>query len=121
MVTDHAIFAALYAIARKFKIRTILSRTNAATESVMPRAWQHLKFDLLNLKSIHKRFGEIPITNYPTMSIWKMGIYNYSGLVKSVSLLNYIAYRKTDAMKILHDELDWQYYGGNHYESTFTK
>lgn len=121
MVTDHAIFAALYAIARKFNIRTILSGTNAATESVMPRTWQHLKFDLLNLKSIHKRFRKIPIKNYPTISIWKMGFYNYSGLVKSVSVLNHIAYRKADAMRVLQDELGWQYYGGKHYESTFTK
>ncbi len=121
MVTDHAIFAAMYRIANKNKIRYILSGTNAATESIMPAAWQHFKFDLLNLKSIHKRFGTLPIKNYPTLSVWQMAWNHYLRGAKSISLLNYIPYRKDEAMRTLRDELGWQYYGGKHYESTFTK
>jgi hypothetical protein len=41
--------------------------------------------------------------------------------VRSVSLLNYLPYRKTDAIRALQSELGWQYYGGKHYESVFTK
>lgn len=121
MVTDHAIFAAMYRIANKNKIRYILSGTNAATESIMPATWQHFKFDLLNLKAIHKRFGSLPIKNYPTLSVWQMAWSHYLRGAKSISLLNYIPYRKDEAMHTLKDELDWQYYGGKHYESTFTK
>jgi N-acetyl sugar amidotransferase len=121
MVTDHAIFAAIYQIANKHKINYILSGTNAATESIMPAAWQHFKFDLVNLKAIHKRFGTLPIKNYPTLSVWQMAWNHYLRGAKSISLLNYIAYRKDDAMRTLRDELGWQYYGGKHYESTFTK
>lgn len=121
MVTDHAIFAAMYRIANKNKIRYILSGTNAATESIMPAAWQHFKFDLLNLKAIHKRFGTIPIRNFPTLSVWQMAWNHYVRGAKSISLLNYLPYRKDEAMLILKEELGWQYYGGKHYESTFTK
>lgn len=121
MVTDHAIFAAMFKIAKKHKIRYILSGTNAATESIMPESWSHFKFDLLNLKSIHKRFGTLPISNFPTISIWKMAWNHYVSGPKAVSLLNYIPYRKEKAMQELKDELGWRYYGGKHYESTFTK
>lgn len=121
MVTDHAIFAAMYQIANKHKIRYILSGTNAATEAIMPAAWQHFKFDLRNLKAIHQRFGTRPIKRYPTLSVWEMAWNHYIRGAKSVSLLNYLPYRKDEAMKTLTDELGWQYYGGKHYESVFTK
>lgn len=121
MVTDHAIFAAMYQIANKHKIRYILSGTNAATEAIMPAAWQHFKFDLCNLKAIHQRFGNRPIKRYPTLSVWEMAWNHYVRGAKSVSLLNYLPYRKDEAMKTLTDELGWQYYGGKHYESVFTK
>jgi N-acetyl sugar amidotransferase len=121
MVTDHAIFAAMYQIANKHNIRYILSGTNAATESITPSAWYHFKFDLRNLKAIHKRFGKLPIKRYPTLSVWEMAWNHYIRGAKSVSLLNYLPYRKDEAMQILEKELGWQYYGGKHYESIFTK
>jgi N-acetyl sugar amidotransferase len=121
MVTDHAIFAAMYQIANNHNIRYILSGTNVATESIMPPAWQHFKFDLRNLKAIHKRFGTVPIKRYPTLSVWEMAWNHYVRGAKSISLLNYLPYRKDEAMRILEQELGWQYYGGKHYESVFTK
>jgi N-acetyl sugar amidotransferase len=121
MVTDHAIFAAMYRIAHQHKIRFILSGTNAQTESIMPPAWQHFKFDLRNLKAIHRRHGTLPIKRYPKLSVWGMAWNHYIWGAKSVSLLNYLPYRKSDAMRTLQTELGWQYYGGKHYESVFTK
>ena len=121
MVTDHAIFASMFDIANKHGIKTILSGTNAATESIMPESWQHFKFDLLNLKSIHRRFGTKPIHNYPTISIWRMAWQNFARKTKSVSILNYLPYSKTEAISTLERELGWKYYGGKHYESVFTK
>lgn len=121
MVTDHAIFAAMFKIARQQKIKYILSGTNAATESIMPKSWQHFKFDLRNLKSIHNKYGEIKIRNYPTISIWKMAWLKFSGQVQSVAILNYFNYSKKEAMEVLSRELSWKYYGGKHYESIFTK
>ena len=38
-----------------------------------------------------------------------------------INPLNYIDYRKDDAIEMLKKELGWQYYGGKHYESRFTK
>jgi len=49
-------------------------------------------------------------------------------LIKSFGLggtfvepLNMMNYKKNEAMDILIKEYDWKYYGGKHYESTFTK
>ena len=121
MVTDHAIFASLFDIAKKHKIRYILSGTNYATESIMPPSWQHFKFDLRNLRAIQSRFGTMKIKNYPTISVWRMAFNHYILGFKSISLLNYMPYKKEDAMKLLEEKLGWQYYGGKHWESTFTK
>jgi N-acetyl sugar amidotransferase len=121
MVTDHAIFASMFDIANKHGIKTILSGTNAATESIMPRSWQHFKFDLLNLKSIHKLYGTSPISHYPTISIWRMAWQNYVRKTGSVSILNYMPYSKSMAIDTLQRDLGWRYYGGKHYESVFTK
>ena len=121
MVTDHAIFAAMYRIAHQHGIRYILSGTNAQTESIMPAAWQHFKFDLRNLKAIHQRHGNLPIKRYPTLSVWGMAWNHYVWGVQSVSILNYLPYRKDEAMRVLREELGWQYYGGKHHESVFTK
>jgi N-acetyl sugar amidotransferase len=121
MVTDHAIFAAMFRIAKEHRIRYILSGTNAATESIMPPTWQHFKFDLRNLKAIHRRFGTLPIRRYPTIGVPGLAWNHYIAGVQSISLLNFLPYRKDVAIRTLQQELGWSYYGGKHYESVFTR
>jgi hypothetical protein len=41
--------------------------------------------------------------------------------IKQVSILNYITFNKTEAIKFLEKELSWRNYGGKHHESIFTK
>lgn len=121
MLTDHAIFAALYRLAQQHRIGYVLSGTNFATESVMPRSWLHMKADLRNIRAIHRRFGTVKLRSFPMMSVWKLAYYQYVRGIRSVSLLNYIPYSKTRALEELKQSVGWQYYGGKHYESTFTK
>jgi len=119
---DHAIFAALYDFADKNKIRYVLSGYNFATESIMPDAWGHQAMDYRHLRSIHKKFGEKELKEYPHLNFFQR--YIYFTLIKKMKIinpLNYINYRKTDAIEILKREIGWQYYGGKHYESRFTK
>lgn len=121
VVTDHAIFAALYQIARKHGIRYILSGRNAATESIMPSDWVWQKFDLKNLKAIQKQFGSVDLDKFPTLSLWSMAFYQFSGQVKLANFLDHIPYRKNDAIQTLESKFGWRNYGGKHYESVFTK
>ena len=42
------------------------------------------------------------------------------GVVK-MNLLDYVPYTKKDAIKLLTEKFGWEYYGGKHFESRFTK
>jgi N-acetyl sugar amidotransferase len=122
MLTDHAIVAAMFNLAKKHKVRYVLSGSNIATENCMPSAWVWRKQDLRNIKGIHRRFGERPLESFPTLASWQYMPIRVLGLGPTyVELLNYANYRKHDAMQVLEKELDWCYYGGKHYESVFTK
>lgn len=122
MLTDHAIFAALFKIRRQFRIRTILSGTNYRTEHGMPVGWYWNKMDARNIKAIHKIYGEININTFPTMSTLTWLLMRKTGLGGVYEEpLNLINYKKNTAMIELKNRLDWEYYGGKHYESTFTK
>lgn len=122
MITDHAIFASLFKLKKRFKIDTVLSGTNFRTEHGMPNNWVWMKMDLKNLKSIQKKFGTKKIKSFPTMSpfFWfLMRKFHLGGHFEEP--LNKVNYEKIKAMEILKDKFLWQDYGGKHYESIFTK
>jgi N-acetyl sugar amidotransferase len=121
VVSDHAIFATMYKLAKEEKIPFILSGTNIVTEFIMPKSWLYAKMDFANLKDIHRQYGTIPLKTYPTFPFWKY-VY-YGGFLKlvPVSILNYVDYNKAQVKEIIKKELDWRDYGGKHYESLFTK
>ena len=121
LLTDNAIFASIYKIARERGIGYMLDGQNVVTEAVMPKSWVHLKSDLKNIKAIQKRFGTKKIRSFPTIGPWRQLFYQFAGVLKPVYLLNYMPYNKADAMALLERELGWKYYGGKHYESIFTK
>ena len=41
--------------------------------------------------------------------------------VTKINLLNYVPYSKKEAIETLTREFGWEYYGGKHFESRFTK
>jgi N-acetyl sugar amidotransferase len=119
---DHAIFSALYKFAVDNKIKYAFNGYNFATESIMPDAWGHQAMDFRHIKSVHKHSGEPKLKDYPHLTFLKR--YLYYKFIKRMTVinpLNYIDYRKEEAIKVLNEELGWQYYGEKHYESRFTK
>jgi N-acetyl sugar amidotransferase len=122
MLSDHAIFAVLLKLARKHGIRTVLSGNNYATEFGMPQSWVWNKQDFTNIKAIHRQFGEVKLRTYPVLTSWKFIAITKLGYgMEYVEILNHLPYRKALALQELEKEFDWVYYGGKHYESTFTK
>lgn len=122
MLTDHAIMATMFKIRKKHNIRYVLSGVNIRTENGMPNAWLWRKQDLVNIKDIQRKFGTLPIKEFPTMSSVRFKLIkmlNTGGTY--VELLNMINYNKNEAMETLKKEFGWEYYGGKHYESVFTK
>lgn len=121
VVSDHAIFATMYKLAKEKKISYIISGTNVVTEYIMPPSWLYKKMDYTNLKSIHDKYGSKKIRTYPTFGFKKYVYYSAVLKLTPISILNYISYNKEDVKKIITHELNWRDYGGKHYESIFTK
>src|SRR5580698_9252449 len=121
VVSDHAIFATMYKLAKEQNIGYILSGTNIVTEYIMPKSWLYKKMDFANLNDIHRRFGKKKIRTYPTFDFKKHVYYSAFLKLTPISILNYVPYNKQEIKELIKKELDWRDYGGKHYESMFTK
>lgn len=120
--TDQLIFGALVKLARKYKIKYILSGWNTVTEAIMPKSWSYdRKSDAHNLLDIHRTYSKKKLRNLPIMgfwnSMWNLVFYK----IEIIPLLNYIDYNKKDIKDFLMQNLGWKDYGEKHYESIFTR
>ena len=121
VITDHAIFALLYKLAGQLGIKHIISGTNVVTEFVLPPHWIFNKTDHVNIKAIHKAYGNVPLNTYPFMNLKIKKWYQIVKKITSHSILNYVPYNKSEVKQIIVRELGWKDYGGKHYESVFTR
>lgn len=118
---DHMIFGSLYKIARKYNIKYLLSGNNVMTEYTLPPSWNYDKFDWVNVRNIHRKFGARPLRKLPRLGYWDILRYNFIERIKTVHLLNYVDYIKEDVKAYLVEHLGWRDYGGKHHESIFTR
>lgn len=119
--TDHAIKAILYRMAAKYGLKYIITGDNYNTESILPFAWSHGHNDWKYVKAVHKKFGTVPFKTFPGLSYLRSFYYVFLKKIKTISLLDFIDYNKSAAMKILSEKLDWEPYKGKHHESLYTK
>ncbi|MED5476186.1 MAG: N-acetyl sugar amidotransferase [Candidatus Neomarinimicrobiota bacterium] len=120
---DHAFFATMYKFAAKHKINTILTGGNYSTECIRnPLEWMYYQSDSIQLKDIHKKFGTIPLNNFPVTNIlWHKIYLPYIRKIKTIRPLDYMPYIKEDAMQLLVDKFGYQSYPQKHFESRFTR
>lgn len=121
-IQDHAIFAALYNFAARNGFRYVLTGGNYSTECVRePIEWAHVN-DLTQIRDVHRRFGTRPLRNLPVCSMFRYRLYyRYVKGMRVVQPLNYVPYRKEQAIRELEKEYGWQGYGNKHFESVFTR
>jgi len=120
--TDQLIIATLFKVAKKFKIKTIISGTNLSSEAILPESWVYMnKTDLVNLTNIHRKFGTVKLKDFPKLSMIQRYINSRLYQLESVAPLDLLDYDKDKAKKFLMHEYDWKDYGGKHYESVFTR
>jgi N-acetyl sugar amidotransferase len=120
--SDHGIHALLFRVAARERVRFILSGSNLATEGMhIPLAWSYYHQDLRLLKAIHRRFGSAPLRTFPQISVRTYLANVFVRGIRQVPILNYVDYRKADAMALIQRELGWRPYGGKHYESVYTR
>ncbi len=119
--TDHAIVAVNFKVAMQHGIKYVVNGANVSTEAFVPVAWAYDARDKRHLTAVRNRFGTVPLSTFPTMGVPG---YLYAVMVRGIrwfTLLNYVDYKKSEAMKILESELGWRSYGGKHYESVYTR
>lgn len=117
--TDHAYVTTLYKVAYEKGIKYIFNGSSFRTEGNIPQEWS-LHGDEQFILDIHKQFGTIPLKEFPIRRVSDLIKYRLSGMT-IVLPLYYIDYRYDYVMPILEKELGWQYYGGHHFESIFTR
>jgi len=117
--TDLAIKAILYKKANEKGLQYILVGHDFRSEGFQPNEWTYS--DAKQLRYLAKRFSNLRLKSYPTMSIWSFGYLSYLKGIKFVRPFFYLPYSKSEAKLFLKSEYNWEDYGGHHYENIFTK
>lgn len=119
--TDNTYIASIYKIARKFGIKHILTGHNTVTEGWLPPNFNHNKYDLMNVRDIHRRFGTRSVRSVPLISRFGLWYNQRIRKIKTYSPLNYIDYNKSAVKEVITRELGWRDYGSKHFENIFTR
>jgi len=119
---DVVFFSTMYKFAEKYNIKNILTGANYSTECIRPPVEWMYYADKLQIRDIHKKFGERPLKSLPLSHIFKHKFYlPYIRGIKIVKPLNYFTYNKEEAKDLLVNEYNWQSYPQKHFESRFTR
>lgn len=118
---DHLFAAAVYKFAKEYGVKYLLNGSNLATEGASaPFSAQHSNRDYWEMQSVYRRHGRgKSLKKYIHLSL-REAWFGVPGVTK-MNLLDYVPYTKTGAMKLLTEQFGWEYYGGKHFESRFTK
>lgn len=119
---DNAMLAVNYQQAAKHRLKYILAGTNIATEGIdIPKAWNWYKSDKRNIKGISRRFGGPKLKTFPSISTLDTARYVLLNRIHWVSFLDYVGYKKFEAIEVLKRDFKYKPYPHKHYESVFTR
>jgi N-acetyl sugar amidotransferase len=119
---DHVFVSTLLSMARRFRIRNVLSGVNLSSECINPPGFGFPATDGYHARAIQRQFGKIDMVSYPFMSLpdflWRTRICRQ---IVMHYPLNFMNYDKEAAKSELAREFSWVDYGEKHSESRFTK
>jgi N-acetyl sugar amidotransferase len=122
VLADNALIAVNYQQAVKHGLKYILAGTNIATEGVdIPPRWNWHKADKRNIVGISRRFGGPRLKTFPSISTIDLIRYWIFDRIRWISFLDYLDYRKSEALKVLESEFGYKAYPYKHYENVFTR
>tara|TARA_Y100000590_G_scaffold233532_1_gene263088 strand:- start:12985 stop:14100 length:1116 start_codon:yes stop_codon:yes gene_type:complete len=122
VVQDHSFVSILYHYTNKHRIKYVLNGSNIATESVFPPSWHHDAMDSINLKAIHKKYGEKKLKHFKPISFFQY--YFWYPMVMKMTVfhpLNLVYYNPKEVKEFLIKNVGYKPYGRKHGESRFTK
>lgn len=118
---DHVFLAGVYSLTLKYRIKYMITGLNFQTEGISPSS--NLGYDPIDLKYIKSILKNHNSKEYfkkiPHMSLLRY-LY-YISRVKKVNVLNFLDYKRKDAMTLLKSKYDWSDYGSKHHESILTR
>jgi N-acetyl sugar amidotransferase len=122
LLYDNAMAAVNYRQAAKYGLKFILAGTNIATEGIdLPKGWNWYKSDKRNIIGISRRFGGPKLKTFPVISTLDQARYIFLHRIRWISFLDYLDYRKTEALEVLKRDFGYKPYPHKHYESVFTR
>ena len=116
--TDLALAEVMYRAAWKYKVKYVLEGHSFVTEGITPVGRNY--FDGRYIKSIHKKFGKLPMKTYPLMTFNRFLFWSSFAKIKKIRPYWYIDYNKEEAREFLEKNYGWEYYGGHHLENRMT-
>ena len=116
--TDLALAETMYRAAAKFGVHYVLEGHSFVTEGITPVGKNY--FDGQYIRSVHKKFGRVPMHSYPLMTFERFLWWSCVARIKKIRPFWYIKYTKEVARAFLEKEFGWEYYGGHHLENRMT-
>ncbi|MEO6941861.1 MAG: N-acetyl sugar amidotransferase [Terrimesophilobacter sp.] len=122
LLYDNAMLAVCYQQADKYRLKYILSGYNLTTEGLrMPSAWSWRdKLDATNIRSIARSHG-VKIKSFPLFSNARFLRHRHLSGTRWIPFLDYLDYRKDEALAELVKDYGYKPYPYKHYESVFTR
>lgn len=117
--TDVAIHAVMHRMAEQEGVRYIFNGHSFRTEGIAPIDWTYM--DGRYIQAVMKRFSKRKLDNYANFTLVDYFRHSFINRIQVVPILNFFHYEHKAANELLERELGWQYYGGHHEESTYTK
>lgn len=118
---DNAMVKYNYLVAKKHKIKYILNGYSTITEGIMPESYNHFKLDKKNLQDIQSKFGQLKLKELKYIGRLNYFYFERIKKIKTLYVLDYFDYQKSEAQKTIKSEFNWKDYGGKHYENVFTR
>jgi len=121
--TDLGIASALYGVAHYEGLKYILIGQSFRTEGISPLAWNYLDGDYL--RSVHHLFGKQSLRSWSpndagfNLGIKEMFYYTVFKGIKTIPLLYYVDYDRSEVDVFLKKELDWKNTGAHYYDDLY--
>lgn len=102
---DHAFFSSLYRLAEEYRIPYIISGSNFATESILPKSWGQHAMDGKQILDIFQQYGEGNLEHFPVTFLRSHYLKAYVfKRYKVLAPLNLLTYTRKEALRVLSSE-----------------
>jgi N-acetyl sugar amidotransferase len=120
---DIGIATALYGQAARENVRCILIGQSFRTEGIAPLEWNYLDGEYLDV--VHRRFGTVKLRKWSPadpgfhLNIRHLFYYTVIRGIRTLPILYYVPYVRSEAETLIRKELDWVYTGAHYYDDLY--